>query len=548
MKSSISQIVRLFSQLVRDLRVAEEAKETECLPDTAAPSSLESLDCEVEYLVQARDLAVEALKQTEERLAELRQRKNQHLPVYRLPHDVYFHLFKHLHDTAYPPGGVRWTLSHVSRTWREIALSTPQLWSMIDKINPEFVEVCLARSGNASLDITLDEPPRRPRLSALVVCARMRKAMVCVDSLLPHAHRFRSLSPIQVHDMIFTPLLSAQAPRLEKVCIEEFTPTRLPRNKRAFLENSPRLRSIRLASTTFAPLAYADYTGLKELELHSISPWMGGTRFFDLLRGSPLLEVLGLSEVQIHTSLPTTLAPICFPHLRQITMLDMRADTMQTIFSLIRAPPTLTISGRQRFSGDAGLGSLFPPHGGLEERLLSLLRIQKLVFELEEYEEPLLRGHAGSVTLLSLVCEVRGMDELISRIFCSLGRALPLPSLEELELDGFSTRSLDENEFISGLGGLPSIRHLTFKYCDEEYLSALVVSSSHRPCPNLESLTIENAPFYEETLISLAESRAAWDGHALKKLVLPLYPPVGRITALKLKSLVDHVTLREEVV
>ncbi|KDQ16070.1 hypothetical protein BOTBODRAFT_186771 [Botryobasidium botryosum FD-172 SS1] len=276
METSVSQIAHILSEMVRGLVVAEQ----ECPPGTGAANTFESLDREIESLVQTRGHV--------KKLSELQQRKNQHLPVYRLPHDVYLHLFKLMYH-ANPIGGVGWKVSQVSRMWRVVTLSIPQLWSTIDKICPVFVEVCIARSGNVLLDITLDQRPYNSWFSPFVIYAQSRKARLCVASILPHAHRRRSLSLIRCDEKIFAPLLLVMVPQLERLRLEYFT-AHLPRSGEAFLESLP---------------------------LHSIAHWIQPNPLFGFLRCSPLLEELNLSNAVIpRPSTSIVVMPVLLPRLR----------------------------------------------------------------------------------------------------------------------------------------------------------------------------------------------------------------------------------------
>ncbi|KDQ15399.1 hypothetical protein BOTBODRAFT_31721 [Botryobasidium botryosum FD-172 SS1] len=568
METSIPQILHISFELAHTPVVAEEAgikAEGACIPHLTAPSSSGPLDREAEYLAQVRGRVIKALPK--ERMTELRRRRNQHLPVYRLPPDVYFYLFELMHH-ANPGSGVGWKVSQVSSMWRKIALSTPQLWSRIDIINPEFIDACTARSGHISLDVAFEPPPPPPpspplslrhteflpppfyytELPSPAVRARER---LSVASLLPHAHRWRSLSLIRVDRYVFSPLLSVRAPRLEVLCLEGFTCQSLIAYPA--LKDSPRLRSIQLESG-FVPLAYPTYTGLAELRFHSIKPPIACDHFLDALRGSPLLEILDVRDTYISgiSSAPMALAPIHLPHLRLIKMDRMKMEVMRYLFTLIHASPTLNISGTQYLPESTDLGSLFPSRRVLGGKLPSLLRIQKLVFGLGVRGEPTLEGYAGSMTLLNLACEPYEPQvdaaEFSSRIFHNLGRALLLPRLEELTIRELTTATMDRDRFIGALGKLSSIRHLTLENCDCAYPPTLVVDSSHRICPSLESLTIIDTFVDEEILVSLVESRVAWEGCALQKLALSRCNPVGQAAALKLKSLVVHVTLMDEPV
>ncbi|KDR69775.1 hypothetical protein GALMADRAFT_160269 [Galerina marginata CBS 339.88] len=94
-----------------------------------------------------------------------------------------------------------WELSQVCRLWRNIALSTPELWRQLPTIRLEgskskrksylkFLIEILKRSGGMSLDIHIDGR----------VCSRYPHP--AVDILTPHSNRFRKLKIDATHDIL----------------------------------------------------------------------------------------------------------------------------------------------------------------------------------------------------------------------------------------------------------------------------------------------------------------------------------------------------------
>ncbi|KAJ7186482.1 hypothetical protein C8R46DRAFT_1341889 [Mycena filopes] len=156
-------------------------------------------------------------------------------------------------------------LCRICRRWREIALSTPQLWSAIAIAvgrNPtahlELLETWLARSGNCPLSFRLSDAAKRPHH---------------LQTALLHLHRWQYI----VLDLPFEQLVLVQGemPLLREVTL---TPPggSLPLE---LFQRAPRLKSVVLSSHLHAVLL--------------VLPWAQLTHFEGHLIGSQIVDVLG---------------------------------------------------------------------------------------------------------------------------------------------------------------------------------------------------------------------------------------------------------------
>ncbi|KDQ13984.1 hypothetical protein BOTBODRAFT_175112 [Botryobasidium botryosum FD-172 SS1] len=538
MEATVSQVLQLTSELAHKLALEKHRQTCTSSEPTETLQSSGLKGHEVKLLSEIRDRVVNALHEhTERQISELKQSINQLTPIYRLPNEVFLHLFKLAHYLN-PQERAAWKISQVSRAWRQIALNTPQLWSRIDVLNETFVEACIARSADVPLEMKLEEPLRssQPKNVAYhITRAQEAAAEGCVATLLSHAHRWRSLSLERVAWHTFSPLLQTPAPLLEELSLSHF-----PIGDLSSLEESwPRLRSLSLKHT-FIPLTSPIYAGLVELRLHSVKTAVKPCHLLEALKGSPLLEVLDLKELRIEPLTNPHPPPVRLSHLRLVKIWHMQSQHAQSIFSSIHAPPSLRIRCAQRFPMGGHLGGLLPSSDSLQETLPSLSCIKEMRFVLLEYGELVLHGNAGSTPLLYLKCLLKKKKDAAA-IFRSLGHELPLPNLEDLTIRGPVGAIVGADDFASVLGGLSSLRCLRLKACCPVFLSALVVSTSHRVCPSMESLTIMDSGIDEQVLISLVASRVAWDKSALKELSLSRCVGVGQATVLKLRSMVGAV-------
>ncbi|KAL0064612.1 hypothetical protein AAF712_008438 [Marasmius tenuissimus] len=89
------------------------------------------------------------------RLSSIRQQLNHLTPISKLPPEILSHVFSFCVTHPYSRTLAKNTLAFTQacRTWRTLALSTSKLWSTIDICHARHAELCLSRSGGASLSV-----------------------------------------------------------------------------------------------------------------------------------------------------------------------------------------------------------------------------------------------------------------------------------------------------------------------------------------------------------------------------------------------------------
>ncbi|KAJ7036290.1 hypothetical protein C8F04DRAFT_1095997 [Mycena alexandri] len=144
-------------------------------------------------------------------------------PIRRLPTELLAKIFSHcVEGRAYdwdPATNVEWILVQVSRAWRALSISTPQIWSrirMTSASTPKNIDLKavlllqLERSAHSPLTIGFDlklswEKPRRPVLAALL-SARDRWQDVYIrssDFLLFRSTTFPKLMKLSLSVRLF---------------------------------------------------------------------------------------------------------------------------------------------------------------------------------------------------------------------------------------------------------------------------------------------------------------------------------------------------------
>ena len=235
----------------------------------------------------------------------------------RLPPEMLAAIFAHLskQELGSPGRGVSdfvqdlVSVTHVCRAWRQVATTSPELWTEITMTNPEAVEAFLGRSGAVPLNVDL-RLGHNSRIDGDILKA-----------VIPHTYRFRQLSVFTRRGLVeieSMPLMEP-APLLERLVI------RHPLGNRTVLlfeDHAPRLRELVLYSKG---LWLQNQLG-NLTSLHITLSHVGRTRsdflsFFDMLRRCPVLEEMFISWGGWGTQLePPQLPTVPLPHLRKLLL------------------------------------------------------------------------------------------------------------------------------------------------------------------------------------------------------------------------------------
>ncbi|KAJ7620170.1 hypothetical protein FB45DRAFT_148053, partial [Roridomyces roridus] len=151
---------------------------------TQEQSTLDALNAHIEQLVSRRDATVDSIRRHVAVLS----------PTRRIHADVWCEIFswvaftRKVGDQEIPCP--RWRLAHICRSWREITLSSPLLWSTVDIVQPAWnvsvldthpmpmIQCQLLRVSNAPLDVSLD------------IWHANEAEMALLDVLMSHSHRW----------------------------------------------------------------------------------------------------------------------------------------------------------------------------------------------------------------------------------------------------------------------------------------------------------------------------------------------------------------------
>lgn len=211
--------------------------------------------------------------------------------IFRLPAELLRRTMSYLPHTSGAPRACFSDLtmaSSVCRRWRSIALSSPELWSVINcRSDGELgaLKTILPRSGKSPLHINMDLRSAPGYLRA-----------TAIGAVTEHMHRVEVL--ILTHDVVskkeYERLLATSAPLLQTLYLRSPTPVYIRRN---FLGgNAPRLATLALAAfSSVLPLAcpaLANVTELRILESPGAGPSIDDARRLFVL--CPLLRTVRL--------------------------------------------------------------------------------------------------------------------------------------------------------------------------------------------------------------------------------------------------------------
>ncbi|KDQ12058.1 hypothetical protein BOTBODRAFT_176822 [Botryobasidium botryosum FD-172 SS1] len=423
-------------------------------PTTTHYYSIQHIDREAELLSQACEYAARALSAFAENMsAEIRHRRNQLLPVHRLPSEVLALIFQLAVDSKASQAmplhkKAPFSLSHVSRRWRDVVVEKPSLDIEL-AVRPMLY------------DISEDEDPWELRFHRAIWPEHSGDATDLMRPIFPHVDRWRSV----VFD----------GTNIDKTRLKVCVPDAAPNLKKLHLigtgfdarevipPSTPLFRDLHLFGV-WLPLRSSLYTGLTSLAMHYLD-FDEVTTLFQFLRaigaGCPLLEYLKLQEVAWDVSGVADLQspndggsqPISMPCLKKLKLweLDHRIGMTQVhpYLSSIATPPDAQLSLQvhaRRVKGD--FRDMFPSTGFLSSAppicwlyftlVLFPLRgsngHQHLALDAGDFD----RGRSVRVVLLGIHGDAT--DQLLPYFAGGLPTLLKSLALEAMDSDLFSCR------------------------------------------------------------------------------------------------------------
>ncbi|KDQ06395.1 hypothetical protein BOTBODRAFT_193070 [Botryobasidium botryosum FD-172 SS1] len=510
------------------------------------------LDHKIDTLTSFRD-RVDAYLQNA--IIEIKSHRNQHTPISRFPPEIYSRIFEFACTEAEVDCG---SIMLVSKLWRDIALSTPSLWTRINGGSAEFIATCILRSKNAPLEIELpdfDSEEVDPDILIAMACTpeeqRFKEQMA---PLTPQIHRWRCLTLENIRPRHFWPEFCMAAPQLEMLdlALASYYPhdTEAPPPGALhdlFAGATPRLRSLRLGRIS-VPLTSSIYRGLENLsiiavDLHDAT----ADDFLDVLKACPRLSSLQLNTVQMSGPTLGPQSTIKLPRLSLIDISTMPCHAIRHIFSSIISPSLKGLSVMVDLDDDEAIHDALPFDMAANfMRTVENIRIDRLLFQFhasrggEDFFN-VVGGNSETPSALYLWSTSSSLDSLLRGLFPRISSTFNLRDLTALSVVGLPESDTILTDFRQLLVHCGELRRLTLKDCWSSIpISLRRVGADGPPCPKLSELSISSStPIDGWDLIEMVRTRQA---------VLENSQEVEDVTALQVLRITNPRPLDEEVV
>ncbi|EIN08484.1 hypothetical protein PUNSTDRAFT_134862 [Punctularia strigosozonata HHB-11173 SS5] len=290
-------------------------------------SEREEIDEEIETLLK--------------RVRSLRERRNTLAPVSCLPSEILSFIFCIcVHDSEAEADTRKFPRSHafsqVCQFWREVALDTAAIWTMVPRNSLELTETFLSRTKGASLSF-MKSKDERPNDEA-------------VRASLQQLSRTQSLTLYADPDIAqYAGNLSVPAPHLVQCTITSTATSRLP--DRFLGLHAPRLRTLSLRGFGWDVLHSPLVHGLTDLNLDGIpmDSFPRGEQLVAALKSMPDLTKLALKAAWPpleELAGPLRDVPRNVVVLDRLTSLELSAagSYVSHLLAFIRVPPTAFLS------------------------------------------------------------------------------------------------------------------------------------------------------------------------------------------------------------
>lgn len=262
---------------------------------------------------------------------DLKRERNAHVPFCRLPVELQIQIFRE--DTADRNSGHLLrrviSLSGVSSRWRAVVVGTPRLWTYASTNHPDILDLVLARSATAPLDVDVITSPKNMAEENTVY------------TVAQHHQRWRSLRWRGRHMAPLYSALQNPSPLLEILHLEYGSGLSPSSGKVVHIGGGPRLSDLFLANVFPANPDTITLTHLKTLSLRDLCPLE--EELLALLASCQNLEWLKLKHAAHIPSQSTDTITITLPRLKGIDTYGCGVDVLNSLVSAIQAEALATL-------------------------------------------------------------------------------------------------------------------------------------------------------------------------------------------------------------
>jgi hypothetical protein len=276
------------------------------IASSAACRSHDDADCT--KLLQSGHLpSMEDIEETMQRnltqLALLRQLRNAHIPILRLPPEILAHilLFCGLPSTQ-PHWSAHWTdavknlvrLTQVCSRWHSVAVSCSRLWATVSTMGRDKqLSFLLDRAKHAPLTVLVERPDsyydqsKPSRIEAELKALQLLHHMPRIRLLeLSAGHREWSAEAMEAIRLA----LSATAPHLEHILLKESGDI----DEHLFADYAPRLQSMDVRKMKLKLVGWHPLQNMRDLALTELGDFNTPSQVLDMLHDAGRLQSLQL--------------------------------------------------------------------------------------------------------------------------------------------------------------------------------------------------------------------------------------------------------------
>ncbi|KAJ7633179.1 hypothetical protein FB45DRAFT_832669 [Roridomyces roridus] len=314
----------------------------------ATRARIAQLDVEIERLQRLLDPLLAERDKCQQTIVDYKY------PILTLPAEIASEIFLQF-IPSYPERPSFWGfqspsfLFQICRQWRDVALTTPALWSTMELVlelsgyhaqQLDLLKIWLERSGGCGLSIRLEYIEDEDDDIGIIG--------ECVDALLCHVSRWQDMEIIAPFEDLRK--IAGSMPLLRSVTIgTECWPDVLPEAPAALFTNAPALKHVVLAKTFNPFLVALPWSQVTTLEAQALY----AREAIEILRHTTVLEDCA---VTIHNGQPSTASSIPPLPLRSLGSLRLQSvagitDGMCQFFKALRLPVLQTLSVREAFLG-----------------------------------------------------------------------------------------------------------------------------------------------------------------------------------------------------
>ncbi|CAL1705166.1 unnamed protein product [Somion occarium] len=482
-------------------------------------------------------------------LALLSRYRNSLRPFNRLSSDILVLIFSELvagHADPYDVkfGSYPWMgVAQVCHFWRQVALTTPILWTHLSTRYCTAALACIERSAEAALSLYICESSKDEKISQVL------------SAVQPHIARLRHLyvpsnmlkdDNDHIHQVL-QPLVNSTAPALET-----FETIKIRANAgwipmpALFTGSTPSLTRLKvhfmlpqLRSVTFGKLQVLSFTGRKHTPIT-----LPASELLDILEACPLLQSLKTEKVNFTPARDNESRKIPLDHLQVLQLGRTKASAVADIMKRLIIPGCairLKVHFDRYEDNKFYMGIPLPHELELNHPLRDIRKFY--VQFMNGYEGVEIFGstahhpfHIHGFVEQDTLSNLGDMDTIAGTVFQSIIKAFDLEAVEDFAMteyrNNYRWTGLNKKNWMDTFRRMPKLKvfRLTSDGSyDEGYSRAILAALSERDertgnlfCPQLDAIDVNGDKTWSSLQCYIIAKDRLENGHPLKRVSMRL--------------------------